>query len=326
MQKLSRYLMMLAVAASFGLPPQASVQAAAPMAHTQAPGYYRMPLGQFEVTALFDGVLDLDKQLLQNIPPAVLAEMLGRMFVGDPKMQTSVNAFLINTGAHLVLVDTGAAKLFGPSLGNMLQNLKAAGYQPEQVDMILITHLHGDHVGGITDAAGQPVFPKATIYTAQAESDFWLSQQNADAAPKERQGSFKMARDSAAPYLASGQWKTFSGNVELAPGIRTIDTHGHTPGHTVYAVESDGQKLLLWGDLLHAHAVQFARPGVAMAFDNDQKQAIAARRSILQQAAKGKALVAGAHLPFPGIGHIRADGKDSYRWVPVEYTPMAEKK
>ena len=324
MQKLSRYLMVLAAAASFGLLP--SAQAAAPMMHTQAPGYYRMPLGQFEVTALFDGVLDLDKQLLQNIPPAVLAEMLGRMFVGNPKMQTSVNAFLINTGTHLVLVDTGAAKLFGPSLGNMLQNLKASGYQPDQVDMILITHLHGDHVGGITDAAGKPVFPKATIYTAQAESDFWLSQQNADAAPKERQGSFKMARDSAAPYQASGQWKTFSGNVELAPGIKAIDTHGHTPGHTVYAVESDGQKLLLWGDLLHAHAVQFARPGVAMAFDNDQKQAIAARRNILQLAAKEKALVAGAHLPFPGIGHIRADGKGSYSWVPVEFTPMPEKK
>jgi glyoxylase-like metal-dependent hydrolase (beta-lactamase superfamily II) len=324
MQKLSRYLMVLAAAASFGLLP--SAQAAGPLIHPEAPGYSRMPLGHFVGTALFDGVLDLDKQLLQNIPPAVLAEMLGRMFVGNPKMQTSVNAFLINTGTHLVLVDTGAAKLFGPSLGNMLQNLKAAGYQPDQVDMILITHLHGDHVGGITDAAGKPVFPKATIYTAQAESDFWLSQQNADAAPKERQRTFQMARASAAPYQASGQWKTFSGNVELAPGIKAIDTHGHTPGHTVYAVESDGQKLLLWGDLLHAHAVQFARPGVAMVFDNDQKQAIAARRNILQLAAKEKALVAGAHLPFPGIGHIRADGKGSYSWVPIEFTPMPEKK
>lgn len=326
MQKLSRYLMALAAVVSFGLLPQASVQAAAPMTHTQAPGYYRMQLGRFEVTALFDGVLNLNKKLLQGITEKELSQRLSRMFVGDPEMQTSVNAFLINTGTHLVLVDTGAAKLFGPGLGEMLQNLKAAGYQPEQVDTVLITHLHGDHVGGITDAAGKPVFPNASIHMAKAESDFWLSQQNADAAPKERQGSFKMARDSAAPYLASGQWKTFSGNVELVPGIKTIDTHGHTPGHTVYAVESDGQKLLLWGDLLHAHAVQFARPDVTMAFDADQKQAIAARRGILQLAAKEKALVAGAHLPFPGIGHIRADGKDSYSWVPIEFTPMAETK
>lgn len=326
MQKLSRYLMALTAVASFGLLPPASAQAATPMAHTQAPGYYRMQLGRFEVTALLDGVLNLNKKLLQGITEKDLSQRLAHMFVGDPEMQTSVNAFLINTGTHLVLVDAGAAKLFGPGLGEMLQNLKAAGYQPEQVDIILITHLHGDHVGGLNDAAGKPVFPNASIHMAKAESDFWLSQQNADAAPKERQGSFKMARDSAAPYLASGQWKTFSGNVELVPGIKTIDTHGHTPGHTVYAVESEGQKLLFWGDLLHAHAVQFARPDVTMAFDADQKQAIAARRGILQLAAKEKALVAGAHLPFPGIGHIRADGKDSYSWVPIEFTPMAEKK
>lgn len=326
MQKLSRYLMTLAAVASFGLLPQASVQAAAPMAQTQAPGYYRMQLGQFEVTALFDGVLDLNKKLLQGTTEKELSQRLARMFVSDPGMQTSVNAFLINTGTHLVLVDAGAATLYGPNLGHMLKNLQAAGYQPAQVDLVVITHLHGDHVGGITDAAGKPVFPNASIYTAKAESDFWLSQQNADAAPKERQRTFQTARASAAPYLASGQWKTFSGNVELVPGIKTIDTHGHTPGHTVYAVESDGQKLLLWGDLLHAHAVQFARPDVTMAFDADQKQAIAARRGILQLAAKEKALVAGPHLPFPGIGHIRADGKDSYSWVPIEFTPMAEKK
>ena len=324
MKKIFHFLMILAAVTNFGLLPP--VQAAVPMVHTQAPGYYRMPLGQFEITALFDGVLNLDKQLLRYVPPQLAARLLARMFVSDPKMQTSVNAFLVNTGTHLVLVDTGAAKLFGPGLGKMLQNLKAAGYQPEQVDTILITHLHGDHVGGITDAAGKPVFPNASIHMAKAESDFWLSQQNADAAPKERQRTFQTARASAAPYLASGQWKNFSGNVELVPGISTIDTHGHTPGHTVYAVESEGQKLLLWGDLLHAHAVQFARPDVTMAFDADQKQAIAARRGILQLAAKEKALVAGPHLPFPGLGHIRADGKNSYSWVPIEFTPMAEKK
>ena len=314
----------LAVPAAW-LPPLA--QAAAPMAQTQAPGYYRMALGRFEVTALFDGVIGLDRQLLRMIPPEDAIRLLSRMFIGTPQIQTSVNAYLINTGEHLVLVDTGAAGLFGPNLGRLRQNLQAAGYQPEQVDTVLLTHLHGDHVGGLIDAAGKPVFPNATVYVAQAESDFWLSRQNADKASKERRESFKMASACAAPYQAAGRWKTFSGdNVELVPGIVALDAHGHTPGHTVYAVQSAGQRLLIWGDLLHAHAVQFVKPGVGMAFDNDQKQAAIARRRILQLAAREQDLVAGAHLPFPGIGHVRAEGKDSYSWVPLEFTPMSEKQ
>ena len=327
MQKIFRRLLILFVALAISVLPAMPVHAAAPMANTQTPGFYRLPLGKFEVTALFDGAIGLNKDLLQYIPPQATARLLNRMFVGSPQMQTSVNGYLINTGAHLVLIDAGGTAAFRPGLGNLLNNLKASGYQPEQVDAVLITHLHGDHVGGITDASGKPVFPNATIYTAQAESDFWLSLKNAEAAAKERQATFKFARDSAAPYQAAGQWKTFSGdNVELVPGIFALDTHGHPPGHTVYAVRSEGQQLLVWGDLLHAHAVQFVKPGVAMIFDNDKKLAIAARRRILQLAAKDQALIAGAHLPFPGIGRVRAEGKDSYAWVPVEFTPLPEKQ
>ena len=327
MQKTFHRLLSLLVVLALPILPSPSAQAAAPMANTQTPGFYRMPLGRFEVTALFDGAIGLNKDLLQYIPPQATARLLSRMFVGSPQMQTSVNGYLVNTGTHLVLIDTGGTTAFRPGLGNLLNNLKASGYQPEQVDAVLITHLHGDHVGGITDAAGKPVFPNATIHTAQAESDFWLSLKNAEAAAKERQASFQFARDSAAPYQATGRWKTFSGdNVELVPGVFALDTHGHTPGHTVYAVRSEGKQLLVWGDLLHSHAVQFVKPGVAMIFDNDKKQAIAARRRILQLAAKEQALIAGAHLPFPGIGRVRADDKDSYAWVPVEFTPLPEKQ
>jgi glyoxylase-like metal-dependent hydrolase (beta-lactamase superfamily II) len=300
-----------------------AAQAEAPKVQTQVPGYYRLALGQFEVTALFDGALELDTKLLKHASASDLQRLLSRLFVGNPKMQTAVNAYLINTGSHLVLVDTGAAKLFGPSLGYVLQNLKAAGYQPEQIDTIVITHLHGDHMGGLNDANGQPLFPKASILVPQADNDFWLSQKIADSAPQEVQPFFKMARDSAAPYLASGQWKTFSEGSVLVPGIQAVKANGHTPGHTAYAVESDGQKLLIWGDLVHAHAVQFAKPGVSIEYDIDQKQAIATRRSIMKAMAESKSLVAGMHLPFPGIGHVRAEGKDSYSWVPVEFTPIA---
>ncbi|MDK9707379.1 MAG: MBL fold metallo-hydrolase [Desulforhopalus sp.] len=297
-------------------------EAAAPKAATQVPGYYRTQLGQFEITALYDGAIELDTSLLKNVEAANLNSLLSRMFVGNPKMQTAVNAYLINTGSNLVLVDAGASKLFGPSLGYIVQNMQAAGYQPAQVDTVVITHLHADHMGGLNDANGQPLFSKATVFVSQADNDFWLSQKIADESPAAMQPFFKMARDSAAPYLKSGQWKTFRAGSELVPGIIAVAANGHTPGHTAFAVQSAEQKLLIWGDLVHAHAVQFAKPGVSIEFDVDQKQAIATRRSIMKAMAASKSLVAGMHLPFPGIGHVRAEGKGSYSWVPVEFSPL----
>jgi glyoxylase-like metal-dependent hydrolase (beta-lactamase superfamily II) len=206
----------------------------------------------------------------------------------------------------------------------MLQNMKAAGYEPDQVDMVLITHMHPDHIGGLSDAAGKPIFQKAQVVVSQLESDFWMSQKVADAAPAQAQSRFKMARDIAAPYQAGGQWKTFVKDTELVPGIKPVTAVGHTPGHTAFAVESEGQKLLIWGDLVHAHAVQFAKPGVSIDFDVDQKQAVETRLRIMKEVAAGKSLVAGMHLPFPGIGHVRADGEDSYSWVPIVFGPLAQ--
>ena len=320
MNKLIRHVVAFGLAVLMGFAPLA--QAEAPQVQTQVPGYYRAQLGKFEITALYDGMIELDTKLLKNTSTVELQVLLARMFVGNPKMQTAVNAYLINTGSHLVLVDTGAAKLFGPSLGYVLQNMKASGYEPAQVDMVIITHLHADHVGGLNDADGKPLFPKAKILVAQEDGDYWLSQTVADGAPKEVQPFFKMARDSAAPYLSSGQWSTFTQGSVLVPGIKAVKANGHTPGHTAFAVESEGQKLLIWGDLVHAHAVQFARPGVSIEFDIDQKQAIATRRSIMKDMASKKSLVAGMHLPFPGLGHVRADSKGRYSWVPIEFAPM----
>jgi glyoxylase-like metal-dependent hydrolase (beta-lactamase superfamily II) len=322
MSKLFRLVLTLGVIALTGFAPFAHAEV--PKVDTQVPGYYRHQLGQFEITALYDGAIELDTKLLHNTTATDLNRLLARMFVGNPKMQTAVNAYLINTGDHLVLVDTGAAKLFGPSLGYIVENMKAAGYEPAQVDTVIITHMHPDHIGGIGDADGQSVFPKAQIMVSQVDSDFWLSQAIADASPTNLQPFFKMARDSAAPYLTSGQWKTFSEGSVLVPGIQAVKANGHTPGHTAYAVESEGQKLLIWGDLVHAHAVQFARPGVSIEFDIDQKQAIATRRSIMKAMAASKSLVAGMHLPFPGIGHVRAEGKGSYSWVPIEFGPLPQ--
>ena len=314
---------LLLVAAAFtGLAPIAPAFAEVPMVRSQVPGYYRAILGQFEVTALYDGAIELDVSLLKNGNEEELNWLLSRMFVGSPKMQTAVNAYLINTGTHLVLVDAGAAKLFGPTLGHVVPNMRAAGYDPAQVDTVIITHLHPDHIGGLGDSAGQMVFPNATIHVAQPDHEFWLSQEAAAKAPEAMQSFFTMAHNAAAPYRAREQWKTFTDGTEIVPGIRAVKAFGHTPGHTAYSVESDGQKLLIWGDVVHSHAVQFEQPDVAIEFDVDSVQAVATRKSLMYAMASTRTMVAGMHLPFPGIGHVRADGKGVYSWIPIEFTPI----
>ena len=307
----------LAVAVSMLL---TAAYAGAPQPKTQSPGYYRMMLGDFEVTALSDGTVKFSTaKLLTNITPAKVEKALARSYLKDP-VETSGNGFLINTGSKLVLIDTGAAGLFGPTLGNLLANLKAAGYQPEQVDEVYVTHMHPDHVGGLM-AGDKLAFPNAIVRADKREADFWLSQANMDAAPKDAKGFFQGAMTSLNPYIAAGKFEPFNGDTELVPGIKAIASPGHTVGHTIYVVESNGQKLVLWGDLMHVAAVQFADPSVTIKYDTDPKAAARQRKKAYADAAKHGYWVAGAHLSFPGIGHLRANG-GSYIWVPANYTSL----
>ena len=296
-----------------------SAHAAAPQVKTQ-PGYYRVMLGDFEITALSDGTvaLPVDK-LLTNTSPAQVGKGLASSFLKAP-VETSVNGYLINTGTKLVLVDTGAAGLFGPTLGNLVANLKAAGYQPEQVDEVYITHMHPDHVGGLM-AGDRPVFPNAVVRADQHDADLWLSAANLEKAPADAKGFFQGAQASLNPYVAAGKFKPFNGSTELVPGIKAVAAPGHTPGHSIYVVESKGQKLVLWGDLMHVAAVQFAHPSVTIQFDTDSKAAAVQRKKAYVQAAKQGYLVGSAHLSFPGLGHLRAEGK-GYEFVPANYSGL----
>lgn len=296
--------------------------AAAPMAKTQAPGFYRMVLGDFEVTAISDGTVKLPvKDLLTNTTPAKVDAALKRAAIAYP-VETSVNAYLINTGSKLVLIDTGAAGLFGPTLGNLIANLKASGYQPEQVDEIYITHMHADHVGGLM-SGGAIAFPNATLRIDKADTDFWLSEANMNAASADSRGFFQGAMSSVNPYVAAGKLKTFEGGVELVPGIRSQATHGHTAGHSIYIIESKGEKLVLWGDLMHVAAVQFDNPAVTIKFDSDSKPAAKERKKAYADAAKGGYLVGVSHVSFPGLGRVRANaGGKGYTWMPVNYSSL----
>ena len=315
---LARWLARCAAALTFVL--ASTAHAGAPMQKTQAPGWYRLMLGDFEVTALFDGAIDLEPtKLLTRTTAAQVKQLLARAYEKEP-VPTSVNAYLVNTGTKLVLIDTGTGTFFGPALGGLVVNLKAAGYQPEQVDEVYITHMHADHLGGLVDG-DKAAFPNAVVRVDKHDADFWLAPANAEKAPKELKDFFKMASAALQPYIAAGRFKPFDGDTPLVDGVRAVAARGHTPGHSVYVVESKGQALVLWGDLMHVAAVQFPHPEVTIQFDNDPTAAAQQRRKAYAEAAKRGWLVGSAHLPFPGLGRLRAEGK-GYTFVPVDYTPL----
>ena len=218
------------------------------------------------------------------------------------------------------MVDAGAAGLFGPTLGNLLANLKASGYEPEQIDEIYITHMHGDHVGGLM-AGDKLAFPNAIVRGDQHDADYWLSEANMNKAAAGDKGGFQGAMASVNPYVKAAKYKSFSGNTELVPGVKALVRHGHTPGHATYVVESKGEKLVLWGDLMHVAAVQFENPAVTIKFDSDSKAAAAQRKIAFAEAAKQGYLVGATHISFPGLGRLRASGS-GYIWVPINYTPI----
>ncbi|HEY0957624.1 MAG TPA: MBL fold metallo-hydrolase [Roseateles sp.] len=298
--------------AALALAVSATAFAAGPQLKGQAPGWYRLQLGDFEITALSDGSIDLPVDKLLQQPPANTLRALQHAYLGVP-LETSVNAYLVNTGAKVVLVDTGTAGLFGPTAGRVLANLKASGYAPEQVDEIVITHMHGDHIGGASATA----FPNATLRIDKRDSDFWLSAE-------------QVAKGDGAKAIAAlvkgfadgGRFKPFDGaaaGVEIVPGVKAFPAYGHTPGHSNYVAESKGQKMMFWGDLMHVAAVQFPDPSVTIQFDSDPKAARPEREKAYAAAAKDGYYVAVTHVSFPGIGRLRADGK-GYDWLPVNYS------
>ena len=297
----------------------AAVHAGAPQQKTQA-GWYRTMVGDIEVTALADGTVKLPvDQLLTNTTEAAVKQTMARNFLAVPT-ETSVNAYLVNTGSKLVLVDTGAAGLFGPTLGNLVANLRAAGYAPEQVDEVYVTHLHPDHVGGLL-AGGQRAFPNAVVRADRRDTEFWLSAANLAQAPEASKGFFQGAQVSLQPYRDAGRLMPFDGSTALADGIRAVAAPGHTPGHTTFVIESKGERLALWGDLMHVAAVQFPAPAVTIRFDTDSAAAAAERIRLFRAAAAEGTLVGIAHVPFPGLGRLRAEG-DGYVWVPLNYSGL----
>jgi glyoxylase-like metal-dependent hydrolase (beta-lactamase superfamily II) len=316
----SRTVLAVSLAFASTLVAVAPAEAAAPLQHKQVPGFYRTMVGDYEVTALYDGGAGIDSNLL-HADAALIQSLLARSFQNDPKnVSATVQGYLVNTGSKLVLIDTGAGGHWGgPTLGKLVHNLKASGYKPEQVDLVLLTHLHADHAGGIYEK-GKRVFPHATVMMKKADADFWLSKEIAAKAPEEAKIFFTVARDAAAPYITAGKWKPYEGLSEIVPGIAPYAIPGHTPGHTGYMISSRGQSLLVWGDVAHVAAVQMPHPEIGIAFDSDSAVAIKTREDLLVKLAADKTMIAAAHMPFPGLGRVRkADTGVGYDWVPATF-------
>src|SRR6266849_1728095 len=294
---------LLVALASFVAVPNATF-AAGPQHHDQVPGFYRLKVGDLEVTALFDGpgVFDVNWLNGQKTKDGVL-----KALQDDPHLLDVADAgYLVNTGKQLILVDAGSGTWFGGGrFGHLVANLRSAGYTPEEVDIVLVTHLHSDHIGGLTTQDGKIAFPNADIYVAKADNDFWLSQEIAAKAPKEAQEFFQSAQAIAAPYIKAGKWHTFSGSQQIVDGMQIVPLAGHTPGHTGYEFSSKGQQILFWGDIVHAQRVQMQHPEVTAIFDIDQPAAAVTRNQLLSKLAREGVLIATPHTSlFPALGRL----------------------
>ncbi len=286
----------------------------------QAVGFYRFRLGDFHITALSDGTALRDLPKIMSDPEKVRREMA--VSHQALPVELSINCFLIDTGAKKILVDTGAGELFGATSGQLVGNLRAAGYRPESIDVVLLTHIHGDHSGGLS-IGGQRVFPNAEVYVDRRDPGYWLSAASEASAPANRKTTFAQSHRTVDPYAKAGKLRTFDGATELFPGVRSVSEYGHTPGLSGYMIESRGQRLLLWGDIVHAADVQFRDPDITVDYDVDGSAAMASRKRILADAAQQGYLVGGAHISFPGLGHVRAESS-GFSWIPAPYSIMLQ--
>jgi glyoxylase-like metal-dependent hydrolase (beta-lactamase superfamily II) len=279
----------------------------------QIPGVYHRRIGDIVVTALSDGYLDGAVEVLQNITPAEATKMLTDKFL--PARRTSVNCYLIHSAGRLALIETGSGDYLLPTAGKLQQNLKAAGIDPAAIDTVILTHMHPDHSAGLTDPkTGQKFFPNAELVVHENEPRHWQddgAMSRADERAKKMY--FACAREQIAPY--HNQMRTYSGSVEVFPGVTSMPLHGHTPGHSGYMIASGKDSLLIWGDITHVPDIQVPRPEVTIAFDTDPHAAIATRRRVFDMVTTDRLRVAGMHLHFPGFAHMVKQG-DGYLMLP----------
>lgn len=300
----------LAVAVGHGY-----ARAAAPAMGPSQPGHYRFTLGGFECTTINDGSVAVDGPhpiFGQNVDPGEVAALAEANFLPADKMRISFTPVIVNTGSEVVLFDSGNGTARRPDAGQLAEALAPAGYSPEQVDVVVVTHFHPDHIGGLMED-GQPLFPNARYVIGETEYDFWSPED------KLTGGTERVARLVQSNVVPLAEKATFvKDGHEVVPGITAIEAFGHTPGHMAFHVESDGRRLVLIADASNHYVASIQRPDWHVSFDMDKENAVEARKRLLDMIAAEKVPFTGYHMPFPAVGFIEKTGT-SYRYVPATY-------
>ncbi|MEJ8571732.1 MBL fold metallo-hydrolase [Microbaculum marinum] len=293
----------------------APARAAAPMLGATQPQVYRFQLGEFEIATVSDGAVQVDgpHPIFGNDQPAEqVQDYASQNFLPEEKLEISFTPVVINTGNELVLFDTGNGAARRPAAGALASKLEAAGYTPDQVDVVVLTHFHPDHIGG-TMEDGKPTFPNARYVTGRTEYDFWSDEAKLGG-PMDRVAS--LTQSNVVTFADKTTFLEDGG--EVVSGIRAVAAPGHTPGHMAFLVESGGKPFLIWGDTTNHYVLSLQKPEWHVSFDMDKDEAVRSRKKILDMVAADRIPATGYHMPFPAIGYVEKAG-DGYRWVPVSY-------
>ena len=295
-----------------------SAYAASPVSGQQAPAFYRSKIGDIEITAVSDGYGTFPKidGFVKNATPEAVQAALAEQFLPTDRVQIPFTTLVINTGGKLVVLDTGNGDLGAPTSGIWMKNFRAAGFTPEDVDMVVISHFHGDHVNGLRLKDGTAVFPKAEIKVPEPEFTFWMSDDNLAKAPDGLKGNFNVARRVFTPMAKDVT--LYSWDKEVAPGIIAHGAPGHTPGHTIFSINSGKASFMALSDITNVPVLFVRNPDWAVMFDQDPEMARAARHRVLDMVSADKMQVGFYHANFPATGFITRDG-GRYNLVPAAW-------
>jgi glyoxylase-like metal-dependent hydrolase (beta-lactamase superfamily II) len=260
-------------------------------------------VGEITVTSVSDGMLKTGLNVILGLTPEECARLAGCAY--DAEIWLPVNSFLVESGGRRILVDAGSGTNMQPTLGKLPDNLRALGAPPESIDIVLLTHLHSDHANGLIDAEGKANFPNAELIVHEQESRFWLERDANDSDGDRVRRTLVISKQVTAPYR--GRIRTVPDG-EVLPSITAVLQPGHTPGHTCWLLQDGGERLLVWGDIVHLPSVQVPRPESSLVYDVDPVLAPKTRAQVFDWVARERLPVAGAHMPSPGFAAINRQG------------------